>query len=154
MKAVCVLLTEQPRMGNSKLSFFDNFCIVSGIPTFKLDPGGERKEDHLEEECTESSKPDNAKVKKEITCCCFSMDGSKLASGHSDGSLTIWSTDNGTEVAYCENSKLTTQIADIRFLGGTNQVSLRYRRLILVLQGRCYQSRLVFTNEVCILTLL
>lgn len=127
-------------MGNSKLSFFDNFSIVSGIPTFQLNPckkrpGGGECKDNVKLRLPEDIEYERAKAERKLTCCSFSVDGSRLASGHNDGTLTIWSTDNGTELSFCEALNLKTQIADIRFFGGTNHVSPNRTQSILGMKG-------------------
>lgn len=60
---------------------------------------------------------------KAITCCSFSFDDAKLATGHNDGSAMIWSSDHGTVIHRFNEMHKLSPVADIRFVQRSNQVA-------------------------------
>ncbi|GMH43794.1 hypothetical protein BSKO_11728 [Bryopsis sp. KO-2023] len=122
---------DNPPLCGTKLSFFDDFRIISGVPVLTLDP--DRYGTQSREPSINSTNPwDGAaggiqkitfyENKNAITCCNFSADGSRIASGHNDGSAMIWSTQHGTLLYECQKLHKLSPIADIRFSEDSNDI--------------------------------
>ncbi|GMH36409.1 hypothetical protein BSKO_04277 [Bryopsis sp. KO-2023] len=117
----------------TKLSFFDEFHVISGVPVFVLDPdkatapvsagfhneGNSGLEQRVGRNIKKISFSNN---KNAITCCDFSDDGSRVVSGHNDGSAVIWSASHGTKLHESKNLHKLSPIADIQFLGDSNDI--------------------------------
>lgn len=123
--------TENLPLRGSKLSFYDDFHIMSGIPVFVLDPEASIEDDACTSDAVrlDSLRPSSIKISffengRAITCCSFSFDDAKLATGHNDGSAMIWSSDHGTVLNKFNEMHKLSPIADIRFIQRSNQVTL------------------------------
>ncbi|GMH43823.1 hypothetical protein BSKO_11757 [Bryopsis sp. KO-2023] len=122
-----VLAAENPPLCNHKLSFFDDFRIVNGVPVFALNPNKCRKSPSKPTQDSSSSEGEDAArktTKNHITCCAISADGSRIVSGHNDGSAMIWSTEHGTLLHEVEQPTKLSVIPDIRFLDCSNDIVL------------------------------
>ncbi|GMH43824.1 hypothetical protein BSKO_11758 [Bryopsis sp. KO-2023] len=115
------LSRENPGLSASSLSFYDDFHVISGIPAFFLDPDrGKPIEEQLSPQESLENRPTLQKItfyenKNAITCCNFSVDGSRMASGHDNGTAMMWSTEHGALLCEKQLHELSP-VADIRFL--------------------------------------
>lgn len=121
--------SSRSRLTQSVLSFYDPFHTVRGIPAFLL-----RSEDTP----TSSSQRERASFRLSteegflseallshpslITCCSFSKDGRRLASGHSSGNVTLWDVEHG-KLLKCKELH-DVPICSICFRDETNDILL------------------------------
>eukprot|EP00210_Caulerpa_lentillifera_P009188 g8760.t1 len=128
-------------LNGCKLSFYDTFRCVRGIPAFLLDEtdleiGSEEKHSSLdigsgsrqgkrqgnEKSRSKSHQGLGSTTTRSVRECAFSLDSSRLAVCYSNGEVIIWDTDHGTLV-----KKITTgenEISAVSFHGGSNSVLL------------------------------
>ncbi|CAD7698159.1 unnamed protein product [Ostreobium quekettii] len=117
--------SERPMLSlhSSKLSFFDEFKIVCGVPVFELTP---RREPPINswEPCAheEASKHGTTEegcflTTETVTCVAFSDDSSLLVSGHSDGAVRVWDAEHG-HLLDCLANKHQGQVSDVCFSPG------------------------------------
>lgn len=120
--------TAYPPLRDAKISFYDDYHIMSGIPVFVLHPV---KADYQCEVPSKHRNPRNEDPKMNIsffnnpdsvTACNFSLDNSRVASGPNDGTARIWSTEHGTVVHIFEEMHKQSPVADIRFFESSNTV--------------------------------
>lgn len=114
---------------DTKLSFYDDYHVMSGIPVFILDPYKTRSTEKEPSKLVDN--PKNLDLTRKIsffddpdsvTACNFSLDDSRLASGYNDGSVRIWSTEHGTVLHTFKEMHKLSPVADIRFLQDSNTV--------------------------------
>ncbi|GMH44608.1 hypothetical protein BSKO_12560 [Bryopsis sp. KO-2023] len=116
-------------LGAASLSFFDDFHVVDGVSVFVLDPDrlhpiSDRKSTMTDSQPQLPSKITFYENKNAITCCKISADGTRVASGHDNGSVMIWSTEHGTLLNEQKNLHKRSPVADISFLGESNTMIL------------------------------
>lgn len=111
-----------PSLDGSPLSLFDQFWPISGVPVFEL--GQEKKisspaEDRDNPSSTPMLSRRSISVPHEndpwaITACKFSFEGSRLVSGHNDGSVRLWDADHG-QLLDCKKNVHKSPVADVAF---------------------------------------
>ncbi|GMH44506.1 hypothetical protein BSKO_12458 [Bryopsis sp. KO-2023] len=106
--------------------------VRCGVPVFVLDPD---KSEGIEHRKSSGSKPTASRKeivskitfyenKNAITCCSFSADGSRIASGHDNGSLVVWSADHGTMLHEHKKIHKLSPVADIAFYADSTTMVL------------------------------
>ena len=123
--------TQNPMSDNSNrdclmsapLSFYDPFYAVNGVPAFFLTP--EPPPPPLIDENDAKGPADSESTILEsgevVTCCAFSYDGYRLASGHASGRVCLWDVYHG-KLLYSRDDLHDDPICDICFRGKTHDI--------------------------------
>ena len=119
---------------SAPLSFYDAFHAVNGVPAFLLTP--ERPPSQLidENDIRGSADSENGLENEEVvTCCAFSHNGYRLASGHSSGRVCLWDVYHG-KLLFCRDDLHDVPICDICFRDKTDDIVMTSDR-----EGRCVE---------------
>lgn len=120
-ESLCFLRADLPPLDGSALSVYDSFWPVNGVPMFEL------KRDEFERDLESGSDADgvlDCEVSERennldddawaVTVCHFSTNGSRMISGHADGSLRLWDADHG-RLMLCRKKIHKFPVADVAF---------------------------------------
>lgn len=119
-------MTDFPSLDGSPLSLFDQFWPISGVPVFELaeeqkvfSPAQSPNEEKNDSSCAPHIGRHSISVPPEndswaVTVCEFSFDGSRLVSGHTDGSVRLWDAEHG-QLLDCMKRIHKSPVADVAF---------------------------------------